>query len=170
MISGLRIAAVGKGLGSTSGRSKISVARRHARRRAASRLQASDLGFAAPDRSAARDHHRSIDLVTKRGWRLLVLARVAHRKPSRQGPVRARATIPHGRRPGHALAYTPPMAESGSILIGLTGGIGSGKSRVADLLRELGAAVECSDAIVRELQAPGGAGLAAIVEAFGRNT
>ncbi len=59
------------------------------------------------------------------------------------------------------------MAASGSILIGLTGGIGTGKSRVAELLRALGAAVECSDAIVRELQAPGGAGLAAIVETFG---
>jgi dephospho-CoA kinase len=60
------------------------------------------------------------------------------------------------------------MAGAGSILIGLTGGIGSGKSRVADLLRGLGAALECSDLIVRELQAPGGAGLAAIVETFGR--
>lgn len=54
-------------------------------------------------------------------------------------------------------------------MIGLTGGIGTGKSRVAELLRALGAAVECSDAIVRELQAPGGAGLAAIVETFGRD-
>jgi len=52
-------------------------------------------------------------------------------------------------------------------LVGLTGGIGTGKSRVADLLAELGAAVECSDKIVRELQAPGGAGLAAIVAQFG---
>ena len=59
------------------------------------------------------------------------------------------------------------MAAKGSTLIGLTGGIGTGKSRVAELLRTLGAAVECSDAIVRELQAPGGAGLEAIVAAFG---
>lgn len=59
------------------------------------------------------------------------------------------------------------MADSGSILIGLTGGIGTGKSRVSELLRSLGAAVECSDAIVRELQAPGGAALAAIVATFG---
>jgi dephospho-CoA kinase len=59
------------------------------------------------------------------------------------------------------------MTATGSILIGLTGGIGSGKSRVAELLRALGAAVECSDAIVRELQVPGGAGLTAIVQAFG---
>ena len=54
-----------------------------------------------------------------------------------------------------------------SLLIGLTGGIGTGKSRVADLLRELGAAVECSDQIVRELQAPGGAALEGIRRTFG---
>ena len=59
------------------------------------------------------------------------------------------------------------MAGTGSLLIGLTGGIGTGKSKVADLLERLGAAVDCSDKIVRELQAPGGPGLRAIVEAFG---
>jgi len=60
------------------------------------------------------------------------------------------------------------LAETNGLLVGLTGGIGSGKSRVANLLEELGAAVDCSDKIVRELQSPGGAGLAAIVDAFGR--
>ncbi len=55
----------------------------------------------------------------------------------------------------------------GSVLIGLTGGIGTGKSRVADLLTELGAAVECSDLIVRELQAPGAPALEAIRAEFG---
>ena len=59
------------------------------------------------------------------------------------------------------------MAGSGSLLVGLTGGIGSGKSKVAGLLEELGAAVDCSDKIVRELQSPGGPGLRAIVDAFG---
>lgn len=54
-----------------------------------------------------------------------------------------------------------------STVVGLTGGIGTGKSRVAELLRELGAAVECSDLIVRELQEPGGEVLAAIVAEFG---
>jgi len=53
------------------------------------------------------------------------------------------------------------------LLIGLTGGIGTGKSRVSDLLAELGAAVECSDLIVRELQRPGGDGLEAIRAEFG---
>jgi dephospho-CoA kinase len=54
-----------------------------------------------------------------------------------------------------------------SLLVGLTGGIGTGKTRVSDLLAELGAAVECSDKIVRELQARGGPGLAAIRDSFG---
>ena len=52
-------------------------------------------------------------------------------------------------------------------VIGLTGGIGSGKSTVGAMLRELGATVIDADAIVRELQAPGTPLLAAIVEEFG---
>lgn len=59
------------------------------------------------------------------------------------------------------------MGEKQSFVIGLTGGIGSGKTRVAELLEELGAAVECSDRIVRELQVPGGAALAAIAKELG---
>ena len=59
------------------------------------------------------------------------------------------------------------MTRAKGLLVGLTGGIGTGKTRVADLLAELGAAVECSDKIVRELQARGGAGLRAIAETFG---
>ncbi len=59
------------------------------------------------------------------------------------------------------------MARQTSFIVGLTGGIGTGKTRVADLLRDLGAAVECADRITREQQAPGSPGLAAIVEAFG---
>jgi dephospho-CoA kinase len=55
----------------------------------------------------------------------------------------------------------------GALVVGLTGGIGTGKSRVADLLRELGAAVECSDEIVREIQSPGRPALAEIAAAFG---
>ncbi|MFQ5513123.1 MAG: dephospho-CoA kinase [Myxococcota bacterium] len=60
------------------------------------------------------------------------------------------------------------MGRTRTLVVGLTGGIGSGKSRVADLLRKLGAQVECSDRIVRELQAPGGAALEAIASAFGK--
>jgi dephospho-CoA kinase len=59
------------------------------------------------------------------------------------------------------------MAGGGSTVVGLSGGIGTGKTRVAELLRALGAAVECSDQIVRELQEPGGEVLEAIVETFG---
>jgi dephospho-CoA kinase len=53
------------------------------------------------------------------------------------------------------------------LLIGLTGGIGSGKSTVSAALARRGAIVIDADAVVRELQAPGGAVLAAMVERFG---
>jgi dephospho-CoA kinase len=52
-------------------------------------------------------------------------------------------------------------------VVGLTGGIGSGKSTVSAMLRELGAVVIDADAIVHELQAPGSPMLRAIAEAFG---
>jgi dephospho-CoA kinase len=51
--------------------------------------------------------------------------------------------------------------------IGLTGGIASGKSTVADLLRRHGAVIIDADRIVRDLQEPGQAGLTGIVDAFG---
>lgn len=51
--------------------------------------------------------------------------------------------------------------------IGLTGGIGSGKSTVAGMLAELGAAVIDADAISRGLTAAGGRALPAIAEQFG---
>ncbi len=52
------------------------------------------------------------------------------------------------------------------LLIGLTGGIGSGKSSVSARLAERGATVIDADAIVREVQAPGTPVLAAMVERF----
>lgn len=52
-------------------------------------------------------------------------------------------------------------------VVGLTGGIGSGKSTVAALFRELGAEVIDADAIVHELQAKGSPVLDEIVRAFG---
>lgn len=52
-------------------------------------------------------------------------------------------------------------------LVGLTGGIGSGKSTVSSLLAERGAVVIDADAIVRELQEPGRPVLAAMVERWG---
>ncbi len=51
--------------------------------------------------------------------------------------------------------------------IGLTGGIGSGKSTVSALLAEHGAVVVDADRIAREVVEPGTPGLAAVVEAFG---
>jgi dephospho-CoA kinase len=57
--------------------------------------------------------------------------------------------------------------ELADLSIGLTGGIGSGKSTVARALARLGATVVDTDAIAHSLTAPGGAALAAIAEAFG---
>ncbi len=51
--------------------------------------------------------------------------------------------------------------------VGLTGGIGSGKTEVARRLAALGAFVIDYDAIAREVVAPGSPGLAAVVEALG---
>ena len=51
--------------------------------------------------------------------------------------------------------------------VGLTGGVASGKSTVAALLRELGAVVVDSDVLAREVVEPGTPGLAAVVDAFG---
>lgn len=53
------------------------------------------------------------------------------------------------------------------LVIGLTGGIGSGKSTVSALLAARGAVVVDADAIVREVQAPGTPVFAAMVERFG---
>ena len=52
-------------------------------------------------------------------------------------------------------------------MVGLTGGIGSGKSAVARRLAELGALVIDADAPAREVVAPGTEGLAEVVAAFG---
>jgi dephospho-CoA kinase len=51
--------------------------------------------------------------------------------------------------------------------IGLTGGIGSGKSQVADWLGEWGAAVIDTDRIAHALTAPGGAAMAGVRARFG---
>lgn len=51
--------------------------------------------------------------------------------------------------------------------LGLTGGIGSGKSTVAELLRLRGAAVIDADAISRSLTAAGGLAIGPIADAFG---
>ncbi|WP_020660411.1 dephospho-CoA kinase [Amycolatopsis benzoatilytica] len=53
------------------------------------------------------------------------------------------------------------------LRVGLTGGIGAGKSTVANRLAEHGAVVIDSDRIAREVVEPGTPGLAALTEAFG---
>lgn len=53
------------------------------------------------------------------------------------------------------------------LLIGLTGGIGAGKSTVARVLERAGAAIVDADAIAREVVAPGAPALARLVAAFG---
>lgn len=58
------------------------------------------------------------------------------------------------------------MAKT-TYVVGLSGGIGTGKTRVAELLENLGAQVVCADRIVRELQSPGTETLAEIARVFG---
>lgn len=53
------------------------------------------------------------------------------------------------------------------LTVGLTGGMGSGKSSVSARLREHGARVVDADAIAREVVAPGEPALAELAEAFG---
>jgi dephospho-CoA kinase len=54
-----------------------------------------------------------------------------------------------------------------TYIVGLTGGIGSGKSTVADFFAELGVEVVDTDVIAREVVAPGEPALAAIAAHFG---
>ncbi|MDB5800811.1 MAG: dephospho-CoA kinase [Rhodocyclales bacterium] len=58
-------------------------------------------------------------------------------------------------------------AATRRLVLGLTGGIGSGKSAVAERLAELGASVVDTDQIAHELAAPGGDAIEALRSAFG---
>lgn len=67
-------------------------------------------------------------------------------------------------------AAARPKREEGSrivILVGLTGGIGSGKSTVSALLAERGAVIVDADAITRQVQQPGSPVLEELAERFG---
>jgi dephospho-CoA kinase len=59
------------------------------------------------------------------------------------------------------------MTSSTPLRIGLTGGIGSGKSTVGQMLHERGAAVIDADAIARSVTAAHGAAMSAIAQTFG---
>ena len=61
-----------------------------------------------------------------------------------------------------ARRYTRPV-----LMVGLTGGIGAGKSMVARRLAELGAVVVDADKLAREVVGKGTPGLAEVVDAFG---
>lgn len=60
-----------------------------------------------------------------------------------------------------------PLRIAGVLRVGLTGGIGAGKSEVSARLAAQGAVVIDADAIAREVVEPGTEGLAEVVEAFG---
>jgi dephospho-CoA kinase len=72
-----------------------------------------------------------------------------------------------GLRDGHSSAVASRAAAM--KVIGLTGGIGSGKSAVTDYLLERGYAVIDADAVAREVVAAGSEGLAAVVARFGES-
>jgi dephospho-CoA kinase len=55
------------------------------------------------------------------------------------------------------------------LLVGLTGGLATGKSTVSEILRGLGCVVLDADVLAREVVEPGQPALAAIVEEFGRD-
>ena len=54
-----------------------------------------------------------------------------------------------------------------TFCVGLTGGIGCGKTRATEMFAELGAGVVDTDVISRELTGPDGAGMQHVVQAFG---
>lgn len=60
------------------------------------------------------------------------------------------------------------MRATSPLRLGLTGGIGSGKSTVAQMFAARGAAVIDSDAIARSVTAANGSAMPAIAEAFGK--
>ena len=74
-----------------------------------------------------------------------------------------------------ATAAPKPTAEQSDLsllkgripLIGLTGGIGSGKTAVSDLLAKLGAGIVDTDLIAHQITAPHGAAIALIEKQFG---
>jgi dephospho-CoA kinase len=62
---------------------------------------------------------------------------------------------------------TAVQREDRRLVVGLTGGIGSGKSTVGAAFERLGVSVVDADAIAHGLTAPGGAAIPAIAETFG---
>lgn len=69
-----------------------------------------------------------------------------------------------------ALPSPPGGDKHRPLIVGLTGGIGSGKSTVADLFQQLGIPVIDADVIAHTLVEPGQPALAEIIKAFGANS
>lgn len=63
----------------------------------------------------------------------------------------------------------PHQSMDQLIKVGLTGGIGSGKSAVAQILEKQGAIVIDTDAIAHDITSPGGAAMPAIESYFGQD-
>jgi dephospho-CoA kinase len=72
-----------------------------------------------------------------------------------------------GRLAGLAASNLPSTGRAEVLRVGLTGGIGAGKSEVSRRLAAQGAVVIDADVIAREVVAAGTPGLAAVVAAFG---
>ncbi len=68
---------------------------------------------------------------------------------------------------GSASANAGKIAMIPRLRVGLTGGIGSGKSTVSSLFEELGTPVIDADAVAREVVQPGEPALAELVSSFG---
>src|SRR5205814_2374414 len=69
--------------------------------------------------------------------------------------------------PIHPYTHTPIQLLHTMPVIGITGGIGTGKSTVTEMLRELGAITFSADDASRTILMPGGEALREIAEAFG---
>jgi dephospho-CoA kinase len=113
----------------------------------------------------------SRELVSLRGARRVPMRSLAasvarpHARPrvARRG---ARA-LPERPAASASPAPSPPENTNTMLVLGLTGGIGMGKSFVTDALRALDVPVLDSDASVHALYAPGGGAVAAVRGAFG---
>lgn len=64
---------------------------------------------------------------------------------------------------------TGPDRPSGLYVIGLTGGIASGKTTVSDYLKSLGVCVIDADEVAHEVTSPGSVGFKEIIEEFGED-
>lgn len=67
----------------------------------------------------------------------------------------------------HILRPLPPRPAGRALTVGLTGGVGAGKSALGGLLEERGAVVVSADELARDVVAPGTSGLEQLVAEFG---